>query len=367
MKLEITSLDLYYIVADLQSIVDTRIDKVYHKEDTFLITGHKPGFGKVQLRIRFPSLLFLTAYKESFPKVPSGFSMFLRKRLSHARITDIKQHGFQRVLVIALKQRDKVSQLVIELFGEGNIILCDDRLKIIYPYKTEIWSDRAVRGGIPYVFPVQAFDARHITRKELTESFGLAKKSISGFLAKELAFGKWYAANICAEAGVDSKSQKLNEEEIACVFKAIQSQFTKRLDPVAYEGHVSMFPLEGMEGKHFPKPHELLDDVVGMKELEAAKESAEKKQRQRENKFQKIITSQTKILESLESGERTNQRKGELLYEHYGGLEKLYARLEPLVKKKDWDGITKLAKATPFVKKFEKKNTSLVLELNDGQ
>ena len=96
MKSEITSLDLYYLVKEFQSLVGARVDKVYEQSEDkkeFLFVFHKSGSGKSMLRIKLPSFAYITEFKQIFPENPPGFCTFLRKHIGGAKIKEIRQHG----------------------------------------------------------------------------------------------------------------------------------------------------------------------------------------------------------------------------------------------------------------------------------
>ena len=89
MKQELSSLDLYYLIKEFQIMIGGKIDKVFQKDQVFLIQMHLPGKGKKYLRISLPSLIYLSEYKETFED--SGkFGLSIRKHVKNTRIREIK-------------------------------------------------------------------------------------------------------------------------------------------------------------------------------------------------------------------------------------------------------------------------------------
>ena len=117
MKRELSAVEITYLVKELD-LVDAIVDKIYSFEGDLFFQFHKKG--KKLLRIN-GKLLFLAAEKPDMGK-PSGRVMLLRKQLEGARVKRVSQTGIERAVVFEFSN-DK--QIIIELFGRGNIVLLD--------------------------------------------------------------------------------------------------------------------------------------------------------------------------------------------------------------------------------------------------
>ena len=61
------------------------------------------------------------------------FVKALSKEIERARISSISQPGSERIFLLHFVNRDdKVRILIVEIFGKGNIILCDESMKILW-------------------------------------------------------------------------------------------------------------------------------------------------------------------------------------------------------------------------------------------
>ena len=91
--MNLTSLDLYFLIKELQIMLNAKIDKVFDDENTVLFQLHLPGKGKKYLKIILPSTVFLTEHKGSLES--GNFGINIRKHLKNSRIRKIEQVGFK--------------------------------------------------------------------------------------------------------------------------------------------------------------------------------------------------------------------------------------------------------------------------------
>ena len=142
-----------------------RVDKIYqpNKEElVFLLRTRQEAF-KLLLSARANSpRIHFTQYAPENPKVPPMLCMLLRKRLSGAKLVEVRQPGLERLLYLdfdaANELGDKVRlSLVIEIMGKySNIILVDGQGKIVDALKRvdeELSSQRLVQPGLAYELP----------------------------------------------------------------------------------------------------------------------------------------------------------------------------------------------------------------------
>lgn len=142
-----------------------RVDKIYqpNKEElVFLLRTRQEAF-KLLLSARANSpRIHFTQYAPENPKVPPMLCMLLRKRLSGAKLVEVRQLGLERLLYLdfdaANELGDKVRlSLVIEIMGKySNIILVDGQGKIVDALKRvdeEMSSQRLVQPGLAYELP----------------------------------------------------------------------------------------------------------------------------------------------------------------------------------------------------------------------
>ncbi len=167
--------DAGFTAAVLQEIaagaVGARIEKIFQpsKESVLLILrGERTDEGKGQtLRLLIdagtanPRMGFADPEFDN-PKVPPMFCMLLRKHLSGARITSVRQLGFERAAEFAFEGRDELGYLsqkyiYAEIMGKfSNLIFCDSDRRVLAAVHTQDLSGgskRPILPGISYTPP----------------------------------------------------------------------------------------------------------------------------------------------------------------------------------------------------------------------
>lgn len=152
-------------------IVKARVEKLFQpSKDSLLFTLHSER--KENDKSRTLKLIIdcgstsprIAISREEFenPKVPPMFCMLLRKHLNSAKIMNIEQIGFERVVKITFETRDELGYLsqkyiYAELMGKfSNLIFCDGDERIISAFHmTDLSSEskRAIVPGIKYELP----------------------------------------------------------------------------------------------------------------------------------------------------------------------------------------------------------------------
>lgn len=227
MKNSLSGLDLVAIERELQVLVGSRIDKVYHPDRDRIVISISSKSLKTERRPRvnvlLPGWIWLSGASEEMPGVPSGFARQLRKHVSNARITAIRQHGLDRIIEFILKKETEM-RLVIELFGDGNIVLVGSDGRISALLRSRKWKQRELRAKGEYGYPPSAFDPRRDGRNGLVEIIRNSKADLVRTLATRANLGGEYSEEIChrAEIGKNSELSELDDDKIEEIWKCIE-------------------------------------------------------------------------------------------------------------------------------------------------
>ena len=134
-----------------------RIEKVMQPERDEIILQLRSTEGGKRLLINAgtgPRMSFTELTRENPAQAPM-FCMLLRKHLTGARLSDIRQEGFERVVTLEFDTRDEMGfactrRLVAEIMGKySNIIFTDGEGKIISALKTVDFTTSAQRQVLP--------------------------------------------------------------------------------------------------------------------------------------------------------------------------------------------------------------------------
>ena len=141
-----------------------RIEKIMQPERDEIILQLRSTEGGKRLLINTgtgPRIGFTELTRENPPQAPM-FCMLLRKHLTGARLADVRQEGFERVVTLEFDTRDEMGfactrRIVAEIMGKySNLIFTDGEGRIISALKTVDFStssQRQVLPGMRYELP----------------------------------------------------------------------------------------------------------------------------------------------------------------------------------------------------------------------
>lgn len=162
-------------------LIGARVTKIIQPEKDELILTLK-NYDQFRLLISADAglpLIYLTDIAKEAPLQSPAFCMLLRKHIGTARITDIYQPDFERIINIEFEHYDEMGDLrhkvlIFELMGKhSNIIFCDDKGNIIDSIKrvpSSLSSVREVLPGREYFITktVEKYNPLTVTEKEFT-------------------------------------------------------------------------------------------------------------------------------------------------------------------------------------------------------
>lgn len=211
-----------HIVHELKTnILDGRINKINQPEKDELVLTIKSNRQQYKLLLSAnPSLplVYFTNENSVNPMVAPNFCMLLRKHLNSAKIVDIVQPNFERIIDIKIEHFDELGDLcykhlIIELMGKhSNIIFTDDNNIIIDSIKhisALVSSVREVLPNRPYFIPKQENKVCPLSI-DLSCFTSLAQKSNTPtykFLYTTfIGISPLIANEICFRASIDSET-----------------------------------------------------------------------------------------------------------------------------------------------------------------
>ena len=372
MKKELSSVELKYLTDEFQQLIGSKVDKIYQPaKKELLFSFHVPGIGKKMLRIVPPGLMWLTEVKPAMPEKIHGFCALLRKYLTNARVRKIEQEGSERILELQLETKKGEYSVIIELFGKGNILLCQNG-KILLPLSVQKWKDRIIRKGETYAPPSREHNPFKISAAKFKKLIEDSKETISKTLAVELGIGGVYAAEVCLRADVSKTAKKITEQEIKKIHKTLNSLLQQKIEPVVvFENNkavdITPFKLDRYAKKHqepFKTYNQAFDSVLAKglekKELTQVKD----KFAGRLERIEKRIRLQEENLKKQEKAAKEFQAKGEKIYEKYSELKKLFSEIKKMRKTMSWKEIKAKLKHVKYIKQINEKTGEILIELN---
>lgn len=390
-KEEFTSFDVAASVRELrEAILNSKVGNIYQLDDKTLLFKLRRGETIYRLVLEVGKRLNLTSYALEKPLVPPAFCMALRKFLRNSLLTNIEQYEFERVALFDFSGKLGNFRLVVELFGEGNIILVDGENRILQALRYRRMRDRNIIRGEAFRFaPASGQNPTKIGTQSLFDglkSFG--EVEVVRALARFLSIGGVYAEEILLRLGIEktTKCENLSSLQVETIRQCLHGMLSQilegKLEPciVLDENGALMdvTPLrlkryEGLKHQPFKSFNEALDEFYtkteALERSAAEKKAAEQLLREAE-RLKRVLAEQEKALKDAEQKAEKYRHIGDAIYAHSVELQTLLNKF--LTEKKagkEWDEIVsealseKRAGLKPYVffESFNKQN--LILNL----
>ncbi|MDE1851640.1 MAG: NFACT family protein [Candidatus Micrarchaeota archaeon] len=271
---ELSSIELKVVVDNLSATVGNGyLRKFYDLGNGSFRIGFYSDSQNHMLYIRLAEVMNLTGFAEEAGEA-TQFAMAMRKRIENAKVVGISQKGSDRIVIIGLEAAGSRHDIIIEMFGKGNMILADGNGTIELCYKRLEYADRAIRPKERYRFPKSSsYPFEELDAGKLREVAALAVDDGSKMivaLSKYVNVGPLYMEDAILRAGLDPKA-KLSREDEARIAGSIADLFAriKEPRPRAYieDGKVVDYALadirkyDTLESKEYGSLDAMLDEL----------------------------------------------------------------------------------------------------------
>ena len=205
-----------YYVSNIYGITKDRIlFKLHHTEkpDIFMMIS---TFG-----------VWLTSVKIEQME-PNRLQKRLRNDLLRLKLKKIEQIGAERVAYFTFEGFDKEFIIVGEFFGDGNILLCNNKMKILALQHSIDVRHRKLGVGLEYVPPPKiGLDIFNISESDFNE-LKTSDLTCAKWIGRTLGLPKKYAEGIFEFAKIDSKKicNRLSDEEVQIIYNTTKKIVT---------------------------------------------------------------------------------------------------------------------------------------------
>ena len=338
--------------------------------------------------------LHLTNYSLEKPQTPPAFCMTLRKYLPGAWIDNVEQYEFERIALFYIRTKTGTMRLILELFGEGNIILVGEKGEILQALYFKRMRDRnIVRNELYHYPPAAGKNPFKVTQEELTTALKSGDAEIIRCVVRFLGLGGVYGEELLQRANIEKTRHcnSLDSSEIGAIFEALQgllsSIMAENLQPSIIlddaGGFMDVVPFklkryENCNIQSYPSFSEALDEFyVRVTAAEKAVAGIDVSQFKREaERLKRMISEQE---HALQEGERKTERDkliGDTIYAHFSDLQVLLEKFASARSQgKDLNAIAaeviaaKKAGRVPevFYESFDGRNLAINVRVNELQ
>lgn len=368
----LSSVDIMFLVAELQQTINAKIDKIFGSNNTeFYFQCHSASKGKFYIIVNIPSALFLSQNKPETPEAPSEICSQLRSTLTGGRIEAVVQKESERIVEFKIRFADKEYLLVLELFSNGNLIVVDNQLvKLATTYHK--WSKRTIRPGVKYEYPHREINFKTINLHELRNFIITSKKeNIVKKLALDLGIGGTYAEAICLNSNIPKEHKTIDESELQRLLEAITAFNSVQTSPqLIYldEALVEVSPID------LPQFNASEYTIKNMDSYSAALEFANKigielvrksSFDNQINKTRSIIEEQEKLIRKYGQTEDEQSAIGHEIYLKYAEITDIINQIKKAREKHSWKEIIEKLQGNQIIKEVSEKEGSIIIEIDE--
>lgn len=110
---------------------------------------------KVLLLMESGVRLHTTAYLRDKSNTPSGFTLKLRKHIRTRRLEDVRQLGYDRIVLFQFGLGANAHYVILELYAQGNILLTDSDFMVMTLLRSHRDDDKGVAIMARHHYPVE--------------------------------------------------------------------------------------------------------------------------------------------------------------------------------------------------------------------
>ena len=220
----LSGLEIKYLIQEISKQVDNYyLSNIYGiSRSSILFKLHHPEKDDLFLVLSTFGIWLTTVRIDSVDK--NRLVKRLRSDLLRFRLTEIKQIGAERIAYLTFSGFDKKFTIVAELFSSGNIILCNEDMKILALLHSIETRHRTLKVGLQYTPPPEnSMDVSKLTEDDLRAILA-QDMSCAKWIGRNLGFSSRYVEYICAKAQVDTKlsGNQLDESTILRLYDVIR-------------------------------------------------------------------------------------------------------------------------------------------------
>ena len=341
-KLELSSVDIAAVVSELRARLGATVDKAYLYDGGLLrLRMRDREHGRLELLVevgeRKRAHLADPDRVPPAPERPPNFARMLRNRIAGATFVGVDQYEFDRIVRLSFDRGGEATEVVVELFGEGNVAVLDAAGDVVDCLETVRLKSRTVAPGSHYEYPASRVNPFGLGFGDFVDLMDASDTDLVRTVATQLDFGGLYAEELCARADVP-KTRPIGEataddyEALYAAIEALEADLVAgRFDPRIYldEGgdpvDVAPFPLveyEGFASEADGSFNEILDryfdSVSDSREAEADAVIDE-----RIDELERILESQREAIDRFEDDAAAERERAERVYAHYGLVDEV--------------------------------------------
>ncbi|MDW0168192.1 MAG: ribosome rescue protein RqcH [Nitrososphaeraceae archaeon] len=239
--MELSGIELHYLVNKISS----KITSSYYvsnissiTKNSILLKLHHPTESDINLIVSTKGI-WITSKKYKQMEENQLLSI-LSREIERAKINSVSQPGSERIFFLHFINKDnKERKLVVEIFGKGNIILCDESMKILWILNPVEVRHRILKTGLEYVLPPnRGEDVFQISLEGMKKSRDMQPENtdLVRWLAKCTSLPRKYVEEILLHSGNSAKyANNLSDNDVRDIYYKTKEITRKVIDETNHE------------------------------------------------------------------------------------------------------------------------------------
>ena len=242
--MELSGIELYFLV----NKISPKVSSSYYVSDIYSITKNS-----ILLKLHHPlepDIMLMVSIKgiwitnKKYRQIEENQIVNVSSReMERAKISSVSQPGSERIFFIHFVNRDdKKRVLIVEIFGKGNMILCDESMNILWILNPVEVRHRTLRTGSEYVLPpIRGEDVLQISLDKMKESTRLQPNNteLLKWLGKCTSLPRKYVEEILLQSGINTMyANLLNDNDIEIIYEKTKEITNKVVDEKNHEPSV---------------------------------------------------------------------------------------------------------------------------------
>ena len=335
--MELSGLELRYLINEIAA----RVTSGYYvsqvngvTKDSLLLRLHHPTQEDVMLVLSARGI-WVTKLKFK-PVEDNRLEGAAISEIERAKMESIEQAGSERIASIKFRRLDGQARLVVcEFFGDGNIAICDEEMKILAILNPIQVRHRTLAVGLKYAFPPsRGVDVFQLSPEQLVSLRDKSKDlDVLRWIGRGVSMPKKFVEEVAVRAGIQGSrlAGSLSDDEVGRVHTTIKSlaqdvSTGKNHEPVIVMlagKPVDALPIvtgeaRKLETKSVPTFMEALDEVLSAEILDIGRSSKTVEIDKQIAVLEHDLSEQEKAKEAvLKKAEAIRKLAGELMQASY--------------------------------------------------
>jgi predicted ribosome quality control (RQC) complex YloA/Tae2 family protein len=242
--MELSGIELRYLV----NKISPKVSSGYYvssissiTKNSILLKLHHPAEPNIMLMVSTKGIWFTNKKYRQIEE--NQFLKVLSREIERAKISSVSQPGSERIFFLYFVNRANiVRKLIVEIFGKGNIILCDESMEILWILNPIEVRHRTLRTGSEYVLPPKrGEDVLQISLGSMKQNASLQPNNteVVRWLGNCTSLPRKYLEEILLQSEINTKyANLLSDNDIEIIYEKTKEITNKIIDEKNHEPSV---------------------------------------------------------------------------------------------------------------------------------